>query len=247
MPTKGTKPTAKPKKMKRSDSVSRGQFGKTVRAIFLVLLLLSMPVATLSSCGEAEKTEPADEGEVIAAAERLIDEAEPWIRLFFTEGGMPLLDGGRQIGVYREVDGEEMAKLGFSRLSDLKAFERRVFSPSTCDVMDAALFSGGGNWKAALIEYTTLEFADGDAGTVFLCLLADPDELPMLPGKGGTYDFSKASVTDNRGDFVKISVPVYGTGKNEGKTVTKILNLRLIDGAWYLDNYPNVVFPDGKK
>ena len=231
--------------MKRSDPA----FRKTARALALGLLLLSLLIPTLSSCKkeEAVTLEPADESEAIAAAERLIGEAEPWIRLFFTEGGMPLLEGGRETGVYREVDGEEMAKLGLSRLSDLTAYEERVFSPSMCRAMNAALFSGGGNWNAALVENTTIEYSpDGGSRTVFVCFLADPDELPMLKNDGGTFAFSEASVTDNRGDFVKISVPVYGTGKNEGKSVAKILDLRLIEGEWYLDNYPNVVFPAGE-
>ena len=240
--------------MKRSDPGSRRFFRGSFRALALALLLLFTLAAILSSCGEEKETEPepADEGEAIAAAERLIGEAEPWIRLFFTEGGMPLLDGGRQTGVYREVDGDAMRELGFSRLSDLTAYERRVFSPSMCRVMNAALFSGGGNWNAALIENTSFEVVTNENGeavdtrTVFLCLLADPDELPMLKNDGGAFDFSKASVTDNRGDFVKISVPVYGTGKNEGKSVEKILDLCRIEGVWYLDNYPNVVFPAGE-
>jgi len=231
--------------MKRSDPVFRGSF----RALALVLLLLLVLIPTLSSCTEekAPTVEPADEGEAIAAAERLVGDAAIWVRLFFTEGGMPLLAGGREVGVYREVDGEAMRELGFSRLSDLTAYERRVFTPSTCRVMNAALFSGGGNWNAALVEYAPPEpTEDGDLVAAFICFLADPDELPMIPNDGGTFDFTKASVTDNRGDFVKVSVPVYGTGKNEGKTVTKILNLRLIEGVWYLDNYPNVVFPAGE-
>ena len=46
--------------------------------------------------------------------------------------------------------------------------------------------------------------------------------------------------------FFFLKAPDAPTGKNEGKTVTKILNLRLIEGVWYLDNYPNVVFPAGE-
>ena len=236
--------------MKRSDPVFRGSF----RALALVLLLLLVLIPTLSSCTEekAPTVEPADENEAIAAAERLVTDAAIWVRLFFTEGGMPLLAGGREVGVYREVDGEAMRELGFSRLSDIRAYGGRIFTPSMCRAMNAALFSGGGNWNAALIENTSFEVVTNENGepvdtrTVFLCLLADPDELPMIKNDGGTFDFTKASVTDNRGDFVKVSVPVYGTGENEGKTVTKILNLRLIEGVWYLDNYPNVVFPAGE-
>ena len=208
--------------------------------------MLAALLALFAACGKT--VEPADEGEAIAAAERLIEEAEPWIRLFFTPDGMPYLEGGREVGVYREVDGEAMHELGFDRLSDLKKFARRIFSPSICERFDAALFAGdsSGGWTAALIENTVRDYSTGEAETVFLCFLANPEELPMLPGERGVFDFSEARVTDNRGDRVKIEVPVRGVGANEGKTVLKILDLRKIEGAWYLDNYPNVVFPAGE-
>ena len=88
---------------------------------------------------------------------------------------------------------------------------------------------------------------DGTSRTVFLCFYANPDELPMLPGAEATFDFSRATVTENRGDFVKITVPASGVGENAGKTVNKTVDLLKIEGEWYLDNYPNVVFPKGEK
>jgi len=155
---------------------------------------------------------------------------------------MPFAEDGRTEGVYREVDGEEMAKLGFLRLSDIKDYERRIFSPAMCATQDAALFSGGA-WNAALIEYTTRDYSDETGRTVFICFLADPNELPFLQSDEAVFDFSAASVTSNRGDRVKIAVPVAGTGASAGKTATKTLDLCRVDGVWYLDNYPNVVFP----
>ena len=232
--------------MKRSESVPRANARGIVRKLGIALLLFAV-LAALSSCGK--KIEPADEGEAIAAAEKLIGEADPWIRLFFTPDGMPYLENGREVGVYREVDGEKMHAFGFDRLSDLVSFEKRIFSPSMCERFNAVLFSGNGagGWKAALIENTALEYSpDGGSRTVFLCFLAAPDELPMLPGDLAVYDFSQARVTENGGDYVKIAVPAAGVGKNAGKTVNKILDLCRIEGEWYLDNYPNVVFPEGE-
>ena len=232
--------------MKRSDSVPRAHARGIVRKAGIALLLI-LVLAALSSCGK--KIEPADEGEAIAAAERLIGDAEPWIRLFFMPDGMPYLENGRELGVYREVDGDAMHELGFDRLSDLKSFAERYFSPSMCERFDAVLFAGdgAGGWLAALVENTSLEFSeDGESRTVFLCFYANPDALPMLPGAEADFDFSNATVTENRGDFVKISVPAAGRGENAGKTVNKTLDLCRIEGEWYLDNYPNVVFPKGE-
>ena len=233
--------------MKRSESVPRANARGIVRKTGIALLLLAVLLALFAACGKT--VEPADEGEALAAAERLIGEAEPWIRLFFTPDGMPYLENGREVGKYREVDGEAMHELGFDRLSDLKDFEKTVFSPSVCERFDAVLFAGDGTggWNAALIENTTRDYSDGEGKTVFLCFLANPDELPMLPGAAAEFDFSRARVTENRGDYVKVEVPVNGLGENEGKTVNKILDLTKIDGEWYLDNYPNVVFPKGEK
>ena len=233
--------------MMRSESVPRAFARGIIRKTGVALLLIVLLAATLSSCGKT-KIEPADESEAIAAAERLITEAEPWIRLFFTPDGMPYLEGGREVGVYREVDGDRMHALGFDRLSDLKTFAKRIFSPSVCERFDAVLFAGDGTggWNAALIENTVRDYSSGEGKTVFLCFLANPDELPMLPGAEAVYDFSRARVTENLGDYVKVEVPVNGLGENEGKTVNKILDLTKIEGEWYLDNYPNVVFPKGK-
>ena len=50
-------------------------------------------------------------------------------------------------------------------------------------------------------------------------------------------------MTENAGDRVKIGVPVSGTGASEGKRTVKTLDLCRIEGKWFLDNYPNVVFP----
>ena len=137
--------------MKNSDATRRA-FPRRIRRVALCLLLPLVLSLSLLSCG-GDRIEPADEGEAIAAAERLIGEAEVWVRLFYTEGGMPILEGGRQNGRYREVDGAEMERLGFRRLSDLKDYERSIFSPSVCEAQDAALFTGGGGaWRAALIE-----------------------------------------------------------------------------------------------
>ena len=227
--------------MKRSDVARRAFARRLCRALPAFVLTVALLFALLS-CG-GEKIEPADEGEAITAAERLVGEAEVWIRLFYTEGGMPILENGRTEGVYREVDGEAMAEYGFRRLSDIKAYERRIFSPEQCAVQDAALFSGGGAWNAALIEYTAMDYSEDEGKPVFLCFLADPDELPFIPNDECAFDFSRATVTVNRGDRVKISVPVAGRGASAGKTAEKTLDLRKIEGEWYLDNYPNVRFP----
>ena len=227
--------------MRRSDATRRAFARRIIgRAAFVLAIALC---AALLSCGGKAAHEPADEGEVLEAAERLIGEAAPWIRLFYTDGGMPFLENGRTEGVYREVDGAEMQKLGFGRLSDLKAFEKRIFSPAMCERFDAVLFSGGEGWNAALMEYTERDYSTGEGRTVFVCFLADPNELPMLPGDEAVWDFSQARVTENRGDFVKVSVPVSGVGKNEGIAAEKKLDLKKIEGKWYLDNYPNVVLP----
>ena len=229
-------------KPKRSDATRRA-FPRRIRRVALCLLLPLVLSLSLLSCG-GDRIEPADEGEAIAAAERLIGEAEVWIRLFYTEGGMPILEGGRQNGRYREVDGAEMERLGFRRLSDLKDYERSIFSPSVCEAQDAALFTGGGGaWRAALIENTEIDYSTGEKRTVFVCFFADPDELPRLPSEPAAFDFSAASVTENAGDRVKIGVPVSGTGASEGKRTVKTLDLCRIEGKWFLDNYPNVVFP----
>ncbi|MBO6019953.1 MAG: hypothetical protein J6P88_02065 [Clostridia bacterium] len=228
-------------KTKRSDTTRRA-CARRIRRVAVCLILALAFAFSLLSCGE--KIEPADEGEAIAAAERLIREAEVWVRLFYTEDGMPLLEGGRQNGLYREVDGAEMERLGFRRLSDLKEYERSIFTPSVCEAQDAALFSGGGGvWKAALIENTEIDYSTGEKRTVFVCFYADPDELPWLPTDPAVYDFPAATVTENAGDRVKIDVPVSGIGASEGKRTVKTLDLCKIEGKWFLDNYPNVVFP----
>jgi len=225
--------------MKRSEPTRRANARRLFAGAAALLLSLAL-LFSLLSCGKT--VEPADEAEAIAAAERLVGEAETWIRLFYTKDGMPLLENGREKGVYREVDGAEMEKLGLARLSDLKKYERTIFSPSMCAAQDAVLFSGGADWNAALIENTEFDFSSGTGKEVFICLLACPDELPRLPGDEAIYDFSAAQVTDNRGDRVKVRVPARGTGKNESKTAFKTFDLIKLDGAWYLDNYPNVRF-----
>ena len=205
------------------------------------LVLLTVLALSFFACG-GTKTVRADEGEAIAAAERLANEAALWVRLFCTKDGIPLQKDGRSVGVYREVDGDAMERLGFSRLSDLKAYEARFFSPEMCKTVDAALFSGGLGWKAALIENTAIEEVDGEPTTVFVCLLADPDELPWLPSDEAVCDFSAATVTKNLGDRVSVSVPARGVGASDGKTATKIFDLIRVGDEWYLDNYPNVSF-----
>ncbi|MBP5349818.1 MAG: hypothetical protein J6Z13_05670, partial [Clostridia bacterium] len=117
--------------MKRSDFIPRAHARGMIRKAGIVLLLIALLAAAICGCGK--KIEPADEGEAIAAAERLMGDAAPWIRLFFTPDGMPYLENGRELGVYREVDGDTMHELGFDRLSDLKNYAKRIFSPSMCE------------------------------------------------------------------------------------------------------------------
>ena len=216
------------------------------RLLFALLLLLTVCLC-LSSCGE-EKIVPANEDEVKAAAERLTKESKTWCDLFFREGGIPIKEGGREKGVYREVDGEKLQKMGFSRISDLKTYEQQVFSPSMCDAMDRVLFSGyvdpdnGLGWVAALIEDTRMDYSTGTAKQAFDCLLVYPEALPLIRGDEVEFDFSTATVKTNRGDRVSLSVTAKGVGESEGKTSETTLDLILIDGVWYLDNYPTVRF-----
>ena len=87
---------------------------KNCKRLFpLVLLLLSVCLC-LSSCG-GEKIVPADEAEVKGAAQRLIEESKTWCDLFFRVGGVPVKEGGKEKGVYREVDAEVLAERGFTR------------------------------------------------------------------------------------------------------------------------------------
>ena len=221
---------------------------KTCKRLLPAFLLLLAVCLCLFSCGK-EKIVPADEEEVKAAAQRLIEESKDWCDLFFRAGGVPVKEGGKEKGVYREVDAEALSQRGFVRISDLKSYEKRVFSPSMCDAMDRVLFSGyvdsetGLGWIAALIEDTRLDYSTGEGKKVFDGLYVCPDSLPLIRGDEAVYDFRTAEIRTNRGDRVSLNVTVNGVGESAGKTTVTTLDLIKIDGVWYLDNYPAVRFP----
>ena len=218
---------------------------KTIKRLF-VLLLLSVTLLTLASCGEVEIVH--DEAEIMTAAEDLISRSVTWNHIFFIDG-IPVLEGGREQGIYREADPSYLASFGMSKITDVITYGKTVFSSSMMQLFDETLFQSikneVGGVASSAVCYDFIEKKDGVSH--FICVMVDPDESPRFYASEVVYHYETMQITYNLNYHATVTLTVSGVGENEGEERELRVNLLQENGVWYLDGYTFVVFPKAEE
>lgn len=214
---------------------------KTSKRI-LALLLLLCTVLLLFACVKKQKDIVHNEAEILAAAEEKIAASVLWNRLFFIEG-LPVLEGGRTSGNYREVDPAYLEEIGMSRVSEIISYGKTVYSASMMELFGETLFSpikndvGSVLSSAVCFDYT--EKIDGK--DQFLCVMVDPDESPRIGASEVEYLFDTMRVEYNLNGRATVSLSVRRAGGSDVQSLR--VQLLLENELWLLDGYTFVRFP----
>jgi len=203
------------------------------------LLLLSLLVSSLLSCGERATTQPLpDDALLLAAAGGLLEEGLLLNDLFFVTG-IPYLEDGYAAGVYRQADPDFLQARGYDGLSDIRRDLRRVYSSELYELFAETFFSAvAGKSGAASYAYCYEETRPDQT----VVLMINTHGLPLQTDRVD-YDLTGLQVKEKSAMRALLTAKVTVTNP-EGATQqrTKTFALRLEDGVWKLDSYLSLVY-----
>ncbi len=195
---------------------------------------------TLLSCGEVNIV--AKEADILSAARELIGKSVLWNEIFYIDGMRPLEGGRSPSGSYVEVDPAYLEEIGMASVAEIKEYGRGIFSPDMMESFEETLFGsiksdmGGIVSSAACMDYE--EKVTG----VKKYTVVNPEESPKsyngTPyGEHIEYLYDTMRVTYNKNYAATVVITIRGTEeKNQGLTDTVSVQMKQIDGVWYLDN-----------
>ena len=214
------------------------------RALTICLLLCLL--LSLFACTKKEKDVVHNEQEILEAAEERIKASILWNRIFFIEG-LPILEDGRETGNYREVDPAYLEGIGMTRVSEIVAYGKTVFSTPMMTLYGETLLSsikngvGGVSTSAVCFDY----YEKVDGKDRFLCVMVDPDESPRFGASEVEYLFDTMQVTYNLNGRATVTLSVRKVGEPDSVSSLRV-GLLLENEAWLLDGYTFVVFPSSE-
>ena len=177
-----------------------------ITALILTLVLLFIPILTLSGCDRAY-----DEAEVIAASRELLADARMLYSVYYGRG-INYTNSGYSDGDYKEADAFHLAELGFSTISELKTLSYATFSEKYCEnIFEKYLES----YEANNTVYNYARYVQVYDGVnydkpAYILVLSDFD---YIFDDRMTYDLDSVKAVRSKGDYVHMTVEV--TVENE--------------------------------
>ena len=207
---------------------------------FSALALLLLLVLSMLSCGEVKIV--CDEGEILAAAENLIGRSVLWNEIFYIEGMRPLEGGRAPSDSYVEVDPAYLDEIGFSTVAEIKAYGKEIFSPDMMRSFEDTLFGGMKSDIGAIVSSAACMDYEEPVTGVKLYPVVNPAESPKRYGETPwgehiEYIYSTMRVTYNLNYSATVELEIVGAEeKNLGMRDTLSVQLKKVEGVWYLDN-----------
>ena len=198
------------------------------RISFLLCLLLIL--TSCSGIGQVDYREP--EEEILAAAKELVPKSLILNDLFFGDG-IPVLEGGVEIGVYREADASYLASIGFESVADILAYASGVYSTGCMEDVFGKRLGSVTDGSGILSHSVFYDETDEDGN--FVRVMVSTAEKDFHADRT-VYDdrFTVVSNRNGRAE-VEVSVTVYGDGEGEVMTRTNRLILIKESAGWRLD------------
>ena len=212
-----------------------------IRLISL-LLLTAFAVTLLSACGKKEQRIILDEAEIKAAAQTLIQRSVLWNEIFYIEGMRPLEGGRSPSSRYREIDPAYLDEIGFASIGEIRAYGAEIFSPDMTRIHDETLFGSLMGTVGLASSAACMDYEERVTG-VSPYPVVNPAESPKRNGdtpwgEHVSYLYGTMRVVYNLNYRATVEITVVGNEeKNEGLTDTVTVQLKKIEGVWYLDNF----------
>ena len=235
--------------------MSKGEIVKKIGYILAALALIGFVVWLIVRGGgeeppsDTEKDREYDEGEVMAAAEELIEKSVLINTIFY--GGGIAVEAGEDANLptgYKRVDKEALKNLGISSVEELKALTRAVFSEGECEHIIFQLFLAGSvggnspNYAHYINEYTE-EDEDGKREVLGILVYKKRDESEFVrEDERCEFKLDTLKVERSVGERVLVSFDTVIYKGDESKTVKNEVYLIEENDGWRLDSQTNYPF-----
>lgn len=198
----------------------------------LTLLLAMVMLLSLAACGSTREEEQAA---LIARAAELLPMAAKIDDLLYVTG-VPVKEGESGAAGYADADMEQLAVLGYTSVSDIRAKMREIWTERyVTGVERSAIFSSvSTEGQMAAYAYVTDAYDKGE----YLGVRVRVPRDEVLHMDASVYDLSTITYQSGTKKTAKLSVKVTVTNA-EGETQERMRDITLArsdDGIWRLDS-----------
>ena len=200
---------------------------KTVSVLLIVSFVFSSFIFT--SCNRKY-----DEGEVLAAAEKLIKDAQ-MLNLVYYGSGIEWYDTEEEKGYYKIANEEHLDSLGFKTIDELKAITEKTFSDEYSNLIYTTILSPLTDGTA--IVSPARYYQGYDEETKELTDIMVYSNFTPMWRDSITYDFSSLKVEGAKKEkvYVTINVTVTNSRSETQNTAIKVTLVEEEDG-WKIDS-----------
>lgn len=203
-----------------------------MKKILSILLILSLSLLTLVSCGDRKY----DEAEVKAAAKTLIADSAVLNDIFWGKGIPHTDDKNTSDGVYFEAYYYYHKNLGFETVDELMTMAAKTFSADQCSLINSTILSSvsvGEEVMSLSRYYQKVNLKDGKTPEA---IMVNSTWENLLIGEA-VYDLDSIEVIGSEKDTVYVTVKVTVT-LEDYEPQTRTLRVALVeeDAGWRIDS-----------
>lgn len=203
-----------------------------MKKILSILLILSLSLLTLVSCGDRKY----DEAEVKAAAKTLIADSAVLNDIFWGKGILHTDDKNTSDGVYFEAYYYYHKNLGFETVDELMTLAARTFSADQCSVINSTVLSSvsvGEEVMSLSRYYQKVSLKDGKTPEA---IMVNSTWENLLVGEA-VYDLDSIEVIGSEKETVYVTVKVTVT-LEDYEPQTRTLRVALVEeeAGWRIDS-----------
>lgn len=201
----------------------------------VIFLSLTLFLLSLVGCGE-DSLSKEEEQELFDAIQELVEESRVLNEIYFGEG-IPVLETGKSVGVYKECNQMILAEWGFDSIDDIKSKTRSIYTESMSSWLSSYAFLSITSGAAVV----GARYYEDEDGTLMVSTNAD-----VLLRDDVTYDYSTLEIVSQRNGIVALSMDATVTNA-QGKTQTREISLEAErEGSkWKLNSPTYLVYDEG--
>ena len=197
-------------------------------SLFLIVVTV-ISVFSLSSCNRRY-----DEAEVVAAAEKLLKEAE-MLNLVYYGSGIEYYDSDEENGYYRKANDKHLENLGFSTIEELKSLTEKTFSKEYSNVLYTTILSPMTNDTSLISAARYYQAYDVETNNPSHIMVYS--KFNVMFKDSIEYDYSSLKATGSKKEKVYVTVEATVT-REDGKSQKTTVTITLVEeeDGWRIDN-----------
>jgi hypothetical protein len=201
---------------------------RKILSLFLIVVTV-ISVFSLSSCNRRY-----DEAEVVAAAEKLLKEAE-MLNLVYYGSGIEYYDSDEENGYYRKANDKHLENLGFSTIEELKSLTEKTFSKEYSNVLYTTILSPMTNDTSLISAARYYQVYDEETNSPSHIMVYSKFNLMLKDSI--EYDYSSLKATGSKKEKVYVTVEATVT-REDGKSQKATITITLVEeeNGWRIDN-----------